>query len=155
MRTTTIEPAGLTNEELLTHDKQLVARDRVHLVELLLHLGELDARQAKLADGVSPGMPIVDASSLDAAIREVTREEPGDSKPMSRDRWDLIRVGLGRELCGEDLETIAWHVQKSRSAVSENCRLHARMLAEDAEYARRVARVAERALRVWMPEKSD
>ncbi len=83
------------------------------------------------------------------------REEAGDSDPVSRRDWDLIRMGLGRQLCGEDLMTIAEHVQRSRSMVSENCRLHARRLDVDEEYAQRVARVAERALRVWVAEKSD
>jgi REP element-mobilizing transposase RayT len=126
----------------------LVASSPARVVEWML-------RKAKLADGVPPGMPILDACSLDTAIREAMREEHGDSNSATRCRWDLVRIGLGRELCGEDLVTIALHVQRSRSAVSESCRLHTRMLGEDEDYARRVARVTERALRVWVAEKSD
>jgi hypothetical protein len=51
MRTDACEPVRLTNDELLTHVKELVRRDRAALVELLIHLGEVDAREAYLADG--------------------------------------------------------------------------------------------------------
>jgi 5-methylcytosine-specific restriction endonuclease McrA len=53
MHTTTLEPARLTNDELLSHVKSLVRRDHANLVDLLVHLGELDAREAYLADGAS------------------------------------------------------------------------------------------------------
>lgn len=111
-------------------------------------------RKARIADGVPPGLPILDACSLDAAIGEVMHGEHGDWKLGSRDGWDLIRIGLGRELCGEDLEAIGARVNKASSTVSTSCRLHQRMLGENEEYAQRVARVAELALRVWRPKKS-
>lgn len=105
-------------------------------------------RKAKLADGTVPGLPVIDAVALEEAIRHVANRTDPSWRVGKQDGWELIRLGLGRELRGESLELLGTQVGKSVATVSKACRRH-RLLLEDDDYAQRVAHVAERALAMW------
>ncbi len=106
-------------------------------------------RKAKLADATAPGVPLVDAAALEEAIRHVADRSDPSWRVGKQDGWELIRLGLGRELRGESLEVLGAQVGKSVATVSKACRQHRRLLEND-DYAQRVAHVAERALAIWI-----
>jgi hypothetical protein len=125
----------------------LVASSPARIVEWM-------RRKARLADGVEPGLPVVDLDGLEEALREIA---PPADRAWKLDReggWELIRIALSRELCGESLETIAARLGRSMSTVSRACRIHETRL-ENAEYALRAALVAHRALQSWNALGSD
>jgi hypothetical protein len=112
-------------------------------------------RKARLADGIPPGVPVTDWSSVDEAVGAVANEHGSSPGIAGRKTWAVLRVGLARQLCGERLETIGERLDLSMSTVSSHCRLHKRLLQDDAPYAQLVEHAAALALRVWNLQKSD
>lgn len=106
-------------------------------------------RKAALADGTRPGLPVLTPEAVEAAIQADSTEWGPEWSLGRRSGWKILQVGLARQLCGLGLEEIGVRVGLGQSAISSINALHARLLEEDSEYARRAGRVASRALRMW------
>ena len=106
-------------------------------------------RKATLADGVRPGVPVLDPDSVRSAIEIRSRVLPQAWTVERRNGWQVLHVGLVRHLCGLGLVEIGTLLGVSRSSAGTLSQLHARLLQSNAEYSRRAALVAHQALGVW------
>jgi hypothetical protein len=105
--------------------------------------------RAALADGTEPGVPVVDAQSVEEVLRE--REAADGPWPLlmrkkHRSGWDLARVALLRDLAAVKLTYVAQAMDRSRRGVQELHEEHRGRLEQDPTYAGRVADLAHRVL---------
>lgn len=84
---------------------------------------------ATRADGTRVGHPHVAASCVVAAVRDGRDRNPG------RVDWDVLLVGLLRQLAGLRLNDACTHVSRSVATVSRMDRQHKRAVVEDPTYA--------------------
>jgi hypothetical protein len=105
--------------------------------------------RARIADGMRPGVPILDVDTLLAAIGFEQSRRPtwliGDGK-RRRSAWDVIQVGLLRTLCEVPFRAIAELAAVPISTAQTRCAAHACLLQSDAEYEEVVTQVVRRAL---------
>ena len=110
-------------------------------------------RKALLADGQRAGTPIVDAMTLLASIAALKQRlgawqvKRGPHRPCG---WRLLEIGLLRDWCGETQESLARRYSMSRSGARDACRAHRELASIDADYARRVAEVAQALPPAWL-----
>lgn len=105
--------------------------------------------RAELADASSPGLPVVDTLSVREGIRVARLTEPEwvfclARKP--RDGWEVLEVGLLRELVGAAFPEIGARLGRTVLAAARLYRTHRELLVSEPEYARRAAHHASRVL---------
>lgn len=104
-------------------------------------------RKAALADGTSPGLPVSDPQSVDAALRAVTSIDSSlERGRLACDARRIARVGLERELCASTFEEIGQNLGVTATAAWKLHGLHRKMMAEDEGYAGQIASLAFKAL---------
>jgi REP element-mobilizing transposase RayT len=107
------------------------------------------ARKAKLADGTRAGLAVADAEAL---VELLSQEHAAvGSWPLRRarttwDGWHIARVALLRDVCGQTYREIACRSGHSRQDACVQYARHVELLQEDADYAGRIAELAERAV---------
>jgi REP element-mobilizing transposase RayT len=110
------------------------------------------SRQARLADGTDPGLPMIDATAALRLLDRAEREAPDWRLPITRktsDVWPIARTGVLRDLGGCSFSEIATRLQLPDGSVHRLYRMHRRCMHEKDEYAHRVSLLAHRALGVW------
>jgi len=109
-------------------------------------------RKARLADGTKPGIPILSFSRLQVAIMlqrgEIWELPHGKVK---RNAWDVLLVGLGRELCGSTLAVLGSQLALSATKASRLNELHQRELLAGGEYSERAAILVHAVVRCQAP----
>ena len=107
-------------------------------------------RQAHLADGTRPGLPVAEASTVEVVVDRAARDD-GLTMPHTRPGTarNLVRVALFRELCGLSQASIANRIGLSRPWVSALLRRHRDRIASDPVYAKILSRLAHAALADW------
>ncbi len=107
-------------------------------------------RNAKLADGTSPGLPVLPLHSLRTKM-EAIRHDTWKIKrgSIQRNAWPIALAGLGRDLCGASLHQLALTLNLTNSTVSKLCRIHREAIIEQGEYSLRVATITHTAFRCW------
>ena len=108
--------------------------------------------KAERADGIRPGLPVLDPASVADATRDLSLHD-GDWRVGRRSGWFVLEVGLARQVCGLTLEEVGGRHDVSSATVRSLAGLHLRLLGSDSEYAERAGAVVRRALRVWEPIK--
>jgi len=107
-------------------------------------------RKAKLADGTSPGMPLVPLEVLDQVL---SRHLEGDwtigDGSAARPGRAIAWVGLGRELCQASGKELTARIGLSHPVLCKLHRLHRDLISTDDDYARRVESAALEALECW------
>ena len=110
-------------------------------------------RKAALADGTSPGLPVVPEDALEAVLMAFKERQPEAWRIGRRDGWMVLAIGLARQLCGAALKGIGARHRRSESGVHAIVRLHGELLGRDGEYASRAEAVAREVLDVWKLKK--
>ncbi|MEN8148708.1 MAG: transposase [Planctomycetota bacterium] len=111
-------------------------------------------RKAELADGTEPGIPIVSPPTIESFLSVEEACAPDwKVRPTRKSRggWEVLRVGLLRDLAGLSLAEIA---RRGRLSVSSTVRIveaHRSLVLRDEVYADRAARVLSAALREDFP----
>jgi hypothetical protein len=102
-------------------------------------------RKAILADGTRPGLPLLAISRLDRIIEVGRLHEAWVVRRgrSDRDGWTVAHVGLGRDLCGQTLRTLAERSKVSETKVRRLYATHRAELREGTVYARRIAELAD------------
>jgi hypothetical protein len=107
-------------------------------------------RKAALADATSIGIAVCEPENVDDAIAEA-RAAGGPwrigAERRTGDGWLIAQAALQRELAGLTLAQAAERVGRSANGAWHLMERHRRLLAEDPEYAKRLADLAVRALR--------
>ena len=107
-------------------------------------------RKAALADATSIGIAVCEPENVDAAIAEARTEGEAwriGSERRTADGWLIAQAALQRELAGLTLAQAAERVGRSANGAWHLMERHRRLLAQDPEYAQRVAELAVSALR--------
>ena len=111
--------------------------------------------RARVADGTTPGVPIVDFASLQTAISGCRSTRPvwriGRTKRC--DVWTVLTAGLLRSVVADSFETIARRMNVPLSTARDRSRRHAILLRSDPDYREAAEAVTTRALQsmveVW------
>lgn len=106
-------------------------------------------RKARLADGTRPGLPVLDASTVERALRRAS--EQYGNWPVHRPRkildgWRLVRTGVLRDCCSLGFREIGVRRACSSSQVRRDYELHRALVVGDERYAELVAEVVKQAL---------
>ncbi|MBK7644237.1 MAG: transposase [Planctomycetes bacterium] len=108
-------------------------------------------RKAALADGTSIGIAVCEPANVEAVV-EAEAATAGawrlGNGHRTLDGWTLARVALLRELAGLTLAQAAERAGRSANGAWQLMERHRRLLAEDREYALRIAELADGALRL-------
>ncbi len=109
-------------------------------------------RKAALADGTSPGQPLVAPQQVLAVVAQAQTNggpwvlpHPGSGRPV--DLWALARIGLLNELAGLSATAISLRLGTSGPHVSRCITRHRRLL-EEPRYAPRLAELAAACLAI-------
>ncbi len=115
-------------------------------------------RKAELADSTSPGTAVVDPSTVDECIQAARAREPDWTTRLRRRQrsgWDVLQVGLLRDLTASALPQIAVRTGSHPVATRRLYDEHRELLETDAGYATRAAAGADHCLgdlRRWLTE---
>jgi len=115
------------------------------------------AWKARLADGTSPGWPVVSPRTVTRCVDGVADATPLPRSVLGRStatRRELLLVGILRTCSGLRLDEIARRLGRSPSATWQRIRLFQRTVARDAGLLDQAARVLEDALAVDHPSRS-
>jgi REP element-mobilizing transposase RayT len=107
-------------------------------------------RKAALADGSSPGIPLVDPTTLLSVAGKLERCEPAWVVRRGRSEqpgWPRLRVGLLRDTCALRIQEIANRLRMSPSSVHRCNRENRLLLESDARYRDRAAQVLTQSLK--------
>jgi len=97
--------------------------------------------KARLADGGRPGLPVSDPRAVRESLDRVRAAEPEwrvATNRKSRSGWDVVEVGLLRDLCGAGYAEIATRLGVEAQTARRVYRLHAELLEVDEGYGERV-----------------
>lgn len=106
-------------------------------------------QRSRLADGTSPGHPVVDPTTLGEVLAAIDAERPGWRVRPRRKAFAASRVlaaALFRDLCGLTLTVIAKRVGVSITYVRTLCNDHRLLMSQDALYAEVAVAATLRAL---------
>jgi REP element-mobilizing transposase RayT len=107
-------------------------------------------RKAELADGTTVGSSLCDSHSVAAVIGDLQArvgEWHVEHARSNTSAWDLLRIGLRRQLCVATLGQIAAEMLLNTCAVQRLARRHTEFLRIDARYAATAAELSVAALR--------
>ena len=116
------------------------------LVSLPAGVREWMERKARLADGVPPGLPIADTSSVYTAV---DRCDGLADRIAGRDARQILRAGLARQVCGARIEEISEHLGVSRSTAGKLVGIHKKLVLQDNTYAAHAAAILDKTLEGW------
>lgn len=106
-------------------------------------------RKARLADGTRPGLPVLDAGTVDevilASASELSPIEVRAGNGRTRPAAELMRVALLREAAGETLLSVATRMNMNPSTPARLHRLHRRLL-QHAPYREAYVALLDRSL---------
>jgi hypothetical protein len=114
-------------------------------------------RQASLADGSKPGLPLVSPQTVAILTKRGTDREPGWTVNMNGREWPgwiTLHAGLLRLVCGLGLEEIAMRLSCAVSTAGGRSKAHLHLLKANENYARIAGQVLSDALKLdWSPTK--
>jgi hypothetical protein len=103
--------------------------------------------QAKLADGTPVGIPIVAAAVVIEVLRSAgAGRAPWPLRGVRRDAWEILTVGLLRDLAGETFGAIGVRLGLSPSVTRSAHQAHRELMSGSSEYAERTGRLAHDAI---------
>ena len=108
--------------------------------------------RARIADGMRPGIPVVDVGTVQAAVAATRASSATWQVGMGRqgrDGWVVLLVGLLRSLCAESFESIGRRLGEPQSTAYSQFQRHAALILADAAYGMQVELVAGTALRTF------
>ncbi|MFT5478738.1 MAG: hypothetical protein ACI8Y8_004107, partial [Planctomycetota bacterium] len=139
-------------------ERRIAASDRTRNVDPLDHLVQAAPERvlrwlrakARLADGSWPGVPVCDPGSVAHAVKIGRERAPGwlvRPSQKARDAWDVLEIGLLRDLAGATYQEIGTRTGSSAETAARIYRQHAALMRTDDEYAARAGEVARVSLR--------
>jgi len=107
-------------------------------------------RKARLADGTRPGLPYTDAATIGLVLTRARGAIGAWQSSVARgatvDAWSVLHAGLLRDLAGMTWAEIGRRVDVSPKLAAKQVERHARLLADDSQYAERAAGIARSSL---------